>query len=944
MNPVNLDIFKPYLEAGQTLLTPGLRLARTITTAWITQQLEAGNTNISEPAVTPVDRWLESEWQRRVEAGQLPVYRLLNRLEERLLWQSVIEQDCEFEQGFKLLLPAAAAERAMQARQLLLQYADDPEALLSRSDFSFDQDCAAFVRWVRAFERRLASEQWLTRYDAYQQLLGLNEPASAAQKPTVVVCFGESLPPLTWRLLAHLANVKQIQDAGPALAQPLVARRFANRRAELASAAAWAAERYRATVGASTGFVDTVPSGGATLGAVTASSIAGKTVVDSAAAAAPAAGTTAIVLLDMTTDRGEIEYFLREQFDCLDARYSKLPVNFSAGIHLAEAPMYRDALLALRVGIEPLSRADLLALLRSPYLLPEGFAESYAGLNLSSALMDLAMDPVDPSDLAHLVATFAPDSPLGVVLSAAREQQRDAARRSIWEWVEIFRQQLATWQWPARLGLDSLEYQQLDKLENTFDQLLSLDEVVGRVDYRQALSLWRSVLADTVFQPKTEAAAVQVLGPLEIVGLSFDAVWVCGAQTGRLPRSPQLSPFIPTALQRELGIPVADADALLTDAKRQIAAWQHNNREVVASCHLVADGVEQLPSALLRITEDQLAGAAPWHRWRDPAELEWVDDTVASFNGELIAYGGGTTVLKNQAGCPFRAWVAHHLGPESVTPTAFGLTAIERGRIAHAALDILWRQLKNRSQLQATDAGNLRLLARDAVAAGIREVEHSLAARKQNLRKRVGSACLDLESERLVELVLDWLALEQARAEDFELSEAENPHALSIGPITLRLRPDRVDRLADGRQLVIDYKTGNVSRSSWLGERPQDPQLPIYALLDAGVEGVAFARLKRDAKGKPGFVWVGEGLGLNPGGRAKDDLASQVAKIGADIASWSDLRNLWRQRLERLAEEYARGEAAIDPQPGACRFCDFASLCRVDSDQIPLSDEEEMEA
>ena len=41
---------------------------------------------------------------------------------------------------------------------------------------------------------------------------------------------------------------------------------------------------------------------------------------------------------------------------------------------------------------------------------------------------------------------------------------------------------------------------------------------------------------------------------------------------------------------------------------------------------------------------------------------------------------------------------------------------------------------------------------------------------------------------------------------------------------------DRVDRLADGARVLIDYKTGNAA-ADWRGERPDNPQLPIYALL-----------------------------------------------------------------------------------------------------------------
>ena len=54
-----------------------------------------------------------------------------------------------------------------------------------------------------------------------------------------------------------------------------------------------------------------------------------------------------IVLLDMANDRNRLEYFLRQEFDCLDARYNDLPVNFTTGMPLASTPLFRDALAAL---------------------------------------------------------------------------------------------------------------------------------------------------------------------------------------------------------------------------------------------------------------------------------------------------------------------------------------------------------------------------------------------------------------------------------------------------------------------------------------------------------------------------------------------------------------------------------------------------------------------
>ena len=71
----------------------------------------------------------------------------------------------------------------------------------------------------------------------------------------------------------------------------------------------------------------------------------------------------------------------------------------------------------------------------------------------------------------------------------------------------------------------------------------------------------------------------------------------------------------------------------------------------------------------------------------------------------------------------------------------------------------------------------------------------------------------------------------------------EKNQTLQVADLSLTLRPDRIDELEDGRRSVIDYKTRAPSKTNWLGDRPQEPQLPLYSLLDSTISGIAFAEL-----------------------------------------------------------------------------------------------------
>jgi RecB family exonuclease len=214
----------------------------------------------------------------------------------------------------------------------------------------------------------------------------------------------------------------------------------------------------------------------------------------------------------------------------------------------------------------------------------------------------------------------------------------------------------------------------------------------------------------------------------------------------------------------------------------------------------------------------------------------------------------------------------------------------------------------------------LRRLIDMAAAAAVAAV----ARRKHG---RLEGAFADLERDRLACVAREWLELERARP-PFEVSLREHRMTLFAGGLRLEGRVDRVDRLLDARGglAVIDYKSGQAKVADWLGARPDDAQLPLYALTVGAeeVRAVAFARLK---VGERGFVGLARDRGVLPGVAALEDHRHARA-LASD---WPDLIEQWREELDALGDGYAGGDARVDPKRGlaTCRLCDLAALCRV---------------
>jgi RecB family exonuclease len=171
----------------------------------------------------------------------------------------------------------------------------------------------------------------------------------------------------------------------------------------------------------------------------------------------------------------------------------------------------------------------------------------------------------------------------------------------------------------------------------------------------------------------------------------------------------------------------------------------------------------------------------------------------------------------------------------------------------------------------------------------------------------------------------------------FVIADVEATCTAQIGPLTLELRPDRVDRLADGSLAVIDYKTGGDAEvNAWLGERPRLPQLPAYvqALGAGNVAAVAFARVR---SGDTGYAGVARMTEAFPGLRVPGSPG-----LLKEFGTWDELLGAWRRRLEALAAEYAAGDARLAPDPPrACEYCHLGSLCRIAETQAARATEED---
>jgi ATP-dependent helicase/DNAse subunit B len=146
--------------------------------------------------------------------------------------------------------------------------------------------------------------------------------------------------------------------------------------------------------------------------------------------------------------------------------------------------------------------------------------------------------------------------------------------------------------------------------------------------------------------------------------------------------------------------------------------------------------------------------------------------------------------------------------------------------------------------------------------------------------------------------------------------------------LSITLQPDRIDELANGGHLLIDYKLGDShSPRQWLDTRPGRPlrpQLPLYGLAHGdSLRGLAYVVLAAGAveyRGWSDGAFIGEGVSAYPG---------HVRLRPDHPPDWTSLVAHWRKTLTQLAENFVEGQAMVDPLPQECTHCHLSAFCRI---------------
>ena len=873
--------------ADGLIITPNQRLAAQVKAAFHDQQSRSGVLAWSIPKIYPIEDWVQRCWQELILLGDKRALALtpLTHAQELLIWEQIIRQD-----GESLLLKYQATAKSVMAAYRTLTLWQ------TTIDLAFQEhpDCASFSDWASSFKAYCQQHSYI---DSTTIIAFLAEAFARKQLSSCsqILPLGfQQIPPLYATLL---------ENTGAKLLEPsqrtMACERFAvvsdNTEQELRIAARWIKQQIQQRP----------------------------------------AQRIALVVADLKQRRAQIERIFNAEFEPQyilpgTARY-QAPYNISAGVALSSNPLIHTALALLQLQQQETLAEDWFNLMRSPFLFEQHvFQASLCQAEL--AIRKTGFPRLTASQLQKILETIKqPDDAITAWLNALSPLalSRPEAKAPLTHWLNTWTELLALFGWPGCRRLDSIEYQQLKRWQSALDEFLSISDICGELSQEKAIHLLTAFLSNIEFQAESTPSPIQILGLLEGGGLCFDAIWLLGVNDHAWPQPPSPNPFIPINLQRAVNMPHASAKRELAFTEALFNDYLHSTKTLIASYSMHDQDQTLLPSYLLKDFPSLDAAASLTEPYSHPyyqrifqtKNLEKSTDTQAS---PLVntddSLRGGTQILKNQAACPFKAFAVHRLNASELELCSYHVSAQRRGIMLHRALELLWQRLQSLAGLNSTQPLELSQSINNAATSAVL----SQARQRPDL---FGQALIRLEIERLQNLIAQWLLVEKARS-DFTVLETESAVIINIADTPLRVRIDRIDRLADGSLLLIDYKTGSCSTKGWQGERIDEPQLPLYCVSletshwGSEVSALAFAQINID---KQGFVGVAQQSGVAPGIYSLEKTRHWDMPV-----EWPELETQWRSGLEKLMRDFKAGCANVDPKsPSVCQYCHLSALCRI---------------
>jgi ATP-dependent helicase/nuclease subunit B len=914
------------IDAGCLVLTPNHRTSTQLLDLYGQHVRSQQNKTICPtPNIFPVDIWIRQQFDMLVQSGNdaFHALTLLESSQEKMLWQQVISQS---DSGGHLLNQSATARAVQEAWSLLHLWCIDRKELQSFSSPRSSRigrtmdDLDAFLEWSDSFTAFCEKKSLITLVQVLERLIPVVK-AKGLSLPGNLVLAGFQKPPRLYQsLFDELEKIIEKTPYSPPVCTPKITKvGMQDANTELVAAAQWAKQ-----------LIEDLPD--ARIG---------------------------IIVPDLYGRHGQTQRLFSRVFSATEIQSlqpaSSWPYSISVSGPASGHPLVHAAIKFLALNSYNTPTLKACSILRSPYLVGAEEEETSRG-NLERFLRRKNIPQLSNADLRYYSNQESWDtwSPiLADALMAFDQLIKPGAGRQqdLAAWCNLFEEQLAALGWPGARTLNKSDIRALESWSELLTTYYRLTAIIGDVSRDDALTLLFRLTESAALKQSAHDAAIQILTPIEADGMQFTHCWMTGVSEKQWPSQEMPSPFIPYALQKSKGIPQADINLQTQQARAFLTGLADRcTQHIVFSFPLQDSDIPVKPAAMLLEMDGDLDGKldeefenelksnldASLHSLVTTQEsnkqIDILKDEVIVPLKEGETTSGGSLLLADQADCPFRNFANKRLGVNRLEKLVPGLSARDAGTLVHLVLEMFWKSMQSQKNLLATDPKDLETKLAGIINTAVIE---TAARHKATMTEKY----CELEKRRLHDLLLQWLEEERLRG-SFTVVDSECDTTWQFQNLTLNLRIDRIDKTAEDKLVLVDYKTSRSTSVDWEELRPVNSQLMLYSL------AVAQEQRYPEPVGAAFFAQVNienttfRGLSQDPGvypGVSVEELRGKWNGL-SEQASWESLINHWEISLGALVTEFLSGYVAIAPlKAGSCTYCQIRPVCRIDEVIEPVN-------
>lgn len=758
------------------VLTPNKRLSRHLQKQYCDNKIAQNETSWHSLEILPLNTWLINYWCLHCDERLL-----LSKMQERILWQSIIDDNIK---GANFSL----TELALDYHELVNSWQIDEDIL-----YSYDnEEVTTFRHLYKIFKNYCKNKKLITTSELPTIIIS---KLSCELSEITFVGFDEYTPQLQslinaiertgCRILKIDSNNFQNTE------QKLLS--FDSLKEEIVTATSWAKHlinnNHKIKIG--------------------------------------------IVVPNLVELRSKVSQIFVEVLDNTDS------LNISAGIPFDSIPIIKCAIELLSLD-EPYDLKIIGHILESPYIAGKK-TEMRERILFNSELKLLGYSTITLKSIIHLAEKYKKNISSIIKIIQKREDFFLPLKNKTFklrEWSQIFTDSLKILGWPGENNLSDIELKAVENFAKLLPGFTTVDQILDKTSYKKALRILREFISHTMLQPETEVnVPINIFGTLEATGINFDYLWIMGVDEEHWPTAPKPNPFIPITIQKKLSLPHSSAERELQFCRTLIARYKRSAPKVIFSyTKQVEDrirGPSYLVSDLPEISPGEL-NPSPIISWPEKIyhcrSLDTLSDHAPKLKAEETI-DATSRLIESQSLCPFRTFMEFRLKISPAPKPGLGISKSDRGTLVHKALEQFWQEVKTQQNLCSLTAIELEQLIN-------KHLEKSLAT------IIIPDTLYQLEKQHLVSLLSRWLEKEKTRA-PFVVLATEKSLTLELATMEIRLRIDRIDQTIDGKKILIDYKTGKhlPSPNGWFKPLPENIQLPLYALAIDSELSLAWAQL-----------------------------------------------------------------------------------------------------